>query len=71
MNDIDINAADERSHELRIVSTIDRYTLAGVLGITAAVAWRCDPELERRRVEAEVSRAAYEAALGECQRWTP
>lgn len=67
MNDIDINAADARTHRTKIVLTICRYSLAAIVSIVATCAWRCDSP---GASTAEKDRAEALGALSECRRWT-
>lgn len=42
MSDINLNAVDKRQHSRLIVNTICRCTLAAIVAVTCATAWRCD-----------------------------
>lgn len=71
--EIDINAADQRAHDLRVVTIVCRYSLAFLLASVGACAYRCDPEQRTRRVEAKSYSVGNQAkgVADECRRWTP
>lgn len=74
MDEVDVNAADQRAHSLRVVVTICRYATLVALVLIGALTYCCNSEAWTRRVEAEatVDRVANEwkGVATECQRWT-
>jgi len=58
-------------HARALTSTICRYSLAAVVTIVAAIAWRCDPEIRLQRAQTDEDRDYWKGTAGECRRWTP
>jgi hypothetical protein len=73
-DEVDINAADQRAHVLRVVTTICRYAALTMFVAISALTYCCHSNEWTRRVEAKavVDRAANEwkGVAIECRRWT-
>lgn len=72
--DIDLDAADSRTHRVRVLTIISNRVLVVLLAFVGAVAWRCDPDARTRRSvaksEANGDAEFWEGKARECVRWT-
>ncbi len=55
-SDVNVDAIDERAHEMLILKTICRTTLTALIVIAVCCVWNCNTDEYTRRVEARATR---------------